>query len=112
MILYHNPRCGKSRETLKLLQENGVNPEIREYLKELPTQKELKEVISLLGIEPKDLVRTTEAIYKEEYKGKKLTDTQWIKAMIKHPKLIQRPILINGKKAAIGRPPEQVLEIL
>jgi len=112
MILYHNPRCGKSRETLKLLLENGVEPAIREYLKELPTQKELKEVISLLGIDAKELVRTTEPIYKKEYKGKELTNAQWVKAMIKHPKLIQRPILIKGKKAIIGRPPEKVLEIL
>jgi len=112
MLLYHNPRCTKSRETLKLLQDNGHKPEIKEYLKDIPTQKELKEIIAKLGIEAKDLVRKTEAIYKEEYKGKELTAAQWIKAMVTHPKLIQRPILVKGKKAAIGRPPEQVLDVI
>ena len=112
MILYHNPRCRKSRETLQLLKENGHEPDIREYLKELPTQKELKEVLALLGISAKQLIRTTEAIYKSDYKGKELTEAQWIKAMVEHPKLIERPILIVGNKAAIGRPPEQVLTII
>jgi len=112
MILYHNPRCRKSRETLQLLKDNGHEPDIREYLKELPTQKELKEVLALLGISAKQLIRTTEAIYKSDYKGKELTEAQWIKAMVEHPKLIERPILIVGNKAAIGRPPEQVLTII
>jgi len=112
MILYHNPRCKKSRETLTLLQEKGHIPEVRLYLQDVPTQKELREVIALLDIAPEDLVRKTESIYKEELKGKKLTDTQWIKAMVDHPRLIQRPILIAGKKAAIGRPPESVLDII
>lgn len=112
MILYHNPRCGKSRETLQLLKDNGHSPEIREYLKDELTQKELKEVIAILGIKAEELVRTSESIYKSEYKGKKMTELQWVKAMIDHPKLIQRPILVNGKKAAIGRPPENVLTIL
>jgi len=112
MILYHNPRCGKSREALKLLNEKGIDPEIRAYLKEPLTQKELKEIVTLLGIEAKELVRTTEAIYKEQYKGKDLTSSQWIKAMTENPKLIQRPILVNGEKAAIGRPAENLLEII
>ena len=112
MILYHNPRCRKSRETLQLLKDNGHEPDIREYLKELPTQKELKELLALLGISAKQLIRTTEAIYKSDYKGKELTEAQWIKAMVEHPKLIERPILIVGNKAAIGRPPEQVLTII
>lgn len=112
MILYHNTRCGKSRETLQLLKDNGHSPEIREYLKDELTQKELKEVIAILGIKAEELVRKSESIYKSQYKGKKMTELQWVKAMIDHPKLIQRPILVNGKKAAIGRPPENVLTIL
>lgn len=112
MILYHNPRCRKSRETLALLEQAGHSPEIREYLKDVPTQKELKDVLRKLGITAEELLRKGEAIYKEKYKGKSLTTAQWIKAMIDHPKLIERPILIVDDKAAVGRPPEQVLTII
>ena len=110
--IYHNPRCGKSRETLQLIRDKGIDPAIYEYLKEPLTSSQLEELINLLGIEAKDLVRTTEAIFKEQFKGKDLSAAEWIEAMIAYPKLIQRPIVVNGNKAILGRPPENVNEIL
>ncbi|WNB17101.1 arsenate reductase (glutaredoxin) [Marivirga arenosa] len=112
MEIYHNPRCGKSREALKLLNEKGIEPDIKQYLKEKPTHAELEDVIKKLGISPQELIRKNEKVFKEIYKGKKLSDSQWIEAMIAEPKLIERPILINGDKAVVGRPPEKVLEII
>jgi arsenate reductase len=112
MEIYHNPRCGKSREALKLLNEKGIEPDIKQYLKEIPTHAELEDVIKKLGISPEELIRKNEKVFKEIYKGKKLSDSQWIEAMIAEPKLIERPILINGNKAVVGRPPEKVLEII
>jgi len=108
MKIYHNPRCRKSRETLELITNKGINPEVRLYLEVPPTKKELKNIVEMLGIEPTELIRKTEAIYKEKFKGKELTNAKWIEAMVKHPKLIERPIVIKGKKAIIGRPPENV----
>lgn len=112
MKIYHNPRCKKSRETLSLLQEKNIDPEIVKYLDTPPSEKELKDVLYKLGIPAEKLVRKTEKIYKENYKGKELSETEWIKAMVNHPKLIQRPIVIKGEKAVIGRPPENVLELV
>lgn len=112
MQIYHNPRCRKSRETLALIEEAGQSPEIILYLDTPPTAKVLKEMLSKLGLTAEELLRKGEAIYKEEYKGKKMTEAQWIKAMIAHPKLIERPIVIKGKKAILGRPPTNVLELL
>ncbi len=110
--LYHNPRCSKSREALHLLEEKGETLEIVKYLEKPPTHQELKQVIELLGIEPMALVRTQEVDWKENYKGKKLTNDEIIDAMVKHPRLIERPIAIKGTHAVIGRPPEKVLDIL
>lgn len=112
MIIYHNPRCSKSREALAILNENKCEVEIREYLKEPPGQKELKELIGKLGVKPFDLVRRSEPLYKEQYKDKTLTDAQWIKVLSEHPVLIERPIVIDGEKAVIGRPPVLVLDLL
>lgn len=112
MILYHNPRCRKSRETLALLQEKGFEPTIREYLKDVPNVTELESVLNKLDMSAEQLLRKGEAVYKESYKGKSLSELEWIKAMVQHPKLIERPILIVDDKAAIGRPPTQVLNIL
>lgn len=112
MKIYHNPRCTKSRQALALLRENDIEPEIILYLESPPTKSELSEIIELLDIEPEELIRKGEAIYKENYKGKKLTDSQWIKAMIEHPKLIERPIVVKGKHAVIGRPTSNVLDLI
>ncbi|HHS95264.1 MAG TPA: arsenate reductase (glutaredoxin) [Phaeodactylibacter sp.] len=112
MKIYHNPRCSKSRQTLALLHEKGLKPEVVLYLEETPTEKELTTLIKKLGIKPKDLIRKGEAIYKEKYKGKELSDKEWIAAMLAHPKLIERPIVVKGKKAVLGRPPENVLDLL
>jgi len=109
---YHNPRCGKSRETLAFLQEHGVEPEIILYLKNPPNHKELKDVINKLGIKAYDLIRTKEKIFKENFKGKILEDDKWIQVMVDNPKLIERPIIITDKKAVIGRPKENILELL
>ena len=112
MQIYHNPRCSKSRETLALIEKKGIVPEIVLYLEHPPTRKELKDIITKLGISAEQLVRKSESIYKENYKGKTHSESQWIKAMLEHPKLIERPIVIEGNKAIIGRPPELVLDIL
>ncbi|MCX2742297.1 arsenate reductase (glutaredoxin) [Mangrovivirga sp. M17] len=112
MKIYHNPRCAKSRDTLKIIKEKGVEPEIVEYLKETPSKEELKEVINMLGVSPQEIIRKGEADYKENFKGKDLSDEEWIDAMVEYPKLIERPIVIKGDKAVIGRPPENVNELL
>ena len=110
--IYHNNRCGKSRAACQILTEKGIAFETIDYLNNIPTAKELKKIIGLLGISAHDLIRTGEEIYKSLYKNKTLSDEQWIEAMVKHPILIERPIIIHGKKAVIGRPPEKVLEII
>ena len=112
MKIYHNPRCSKSRQTLNIIQEKGESVEIIEYLKSVPTEKELEEIINVLGIKPVQLLRKGEADFKDNFKGKTLTDKEWIKAMVKYPKLIERPIVVKGNKAVLGRPPENVLELL
>ncbi len=109
--LYHNPRCSKSRQALNLLEEKGETVEIVKYLENPPSFQELKQVIELLQIKPKALVRTQEPEWKE-YKDKPMDDDQIIKAMVAHPKLIERPIAIHGTQAVVGRPPEKVLDIL
>ena len=111
ITIYHNPRCRKSRETLNLLSSRD-DVTIKEYLKEPPSADELAEVIKMLGIRAIDLVRKGEAVYKELFKGKDLSEEEWLDAMHNHPKLIERPIVIHAGKAAIGRPPEKVLAIL
>tara|TARA_R110002072_G_scaffold48038_5_gene131401 strand:- start:4230 stop:4571 length:342 start_codon:yes stop_codon:yes gene_type:complete len=110
--IYHNPRCRKSREGLEIIQNSGQAFEIREYLKEIPSTDELASLIKLLGISPIDLVRKNETIWKENYKGKTLSNSEIIAAMIANPKLIERPIVINNNKAIIGRPPEIIKQIL
>lgn len=112
MKIYHNPRCSKSRETLKLIEAKGAKVEIVTYLENIPTVNELKEILGKLGLEAKDIIRKSEAAYKENFKGKTLTEDEWIEAMIRYPKLIERPIVVKGNKAVLGRPPENVLELL
>ncbi|MCP3852006.1 MAG: arsenate reductase (glutaredoxin) [Gammaproteobacteria bacterium] len=112
--IYHNPRCSKSRQTLQLLEDNGVKPEIIEYLKTPPSKNELKTILKALDKSPRDLMRKGEAEYKENnLADESLTDEQLIDAMFKYPKLIERPIVVTeGNKFALGRPPESVLEII
>ena len=110
--IYHNPRCRKSREGLDILENSGKEFEVITYLDTVPSEKELSEIIKMIGITPIQLVRKTEKIWKENYKGKELSDSEIITAMIKYPKLIERPIVINNKKAVIGRPSENILEII
>jgi arsenate reductase len=112
VIVYHNPRCSKSRCALDLLKEKGIDYEVVEYLNNVPTEKELKEVISLLGIRPEELVRKREDDFKTNFKGKTLSDDEWITAMVKYPKLIERPVVVKGNKAVVARPTERILEIL
>ena len=112
MKIYHNPRCSKSRQTLALINEKGADVEIIEYLSNIPTEQELTEVLALLGISAEQLIRKGEKDYKENYKGKSLSNEEWIKAMIAYPKLIERPIVVKDNKAVLGRPPENVLDLL
>ena len=112
MKIYHNPRCTKSRQTLELIRTAGIEPEIIEYLNDVPSEAELKELIALLGIKPYDLLRRGEADFKDHFKGKDLSDDEWIAAMVKYPKLIERPIVVKQKKAVLGRPPENVKTLL
>ena len=111
--IYHNPRCSKSRQTLALLEENGVSPEIVLYLQTPPTADQIKSILAKLAIEPRQLMRVKESEYKENnLADKMLTNDQLIDAMVEHPKLIERPIVLANDKAALGRPPEDVLNIL
>lgn len=112
MKIYHNPRCGKSREGLAILQESKLPFEIINYIETPLSTTELTEIIKLLGIPPIDLVRKNEAIWKENYKGKILSDSEIIALLAANPKLIERPIVINNGKAVIGRPPELIKSIL
>ncbi|WP_428742471.1 arsenate reductase (glutaredoxin) [Tenacibaculum sp.] len=110
--IYHNPRCSKSRQGLEIVENSTKEFEVVKYLDNVPSEKELKEIISLLGISPIQLVRKNEQIWKDNFKGKELSDAEIIKAMVENPKLIERPIVINGGKAVIGRPPETIKEII
>ncbi len=113
LTILHNPRCTKSRATLKLLQSKGLDPTIIDYLETPPTMEEFKEILVKLGMGPRDVIRKGEKIFKQmELADTGLSDTALITAMVGNPVLIERPIVINGEKAALGRPPENVLEIL
>ena len=112
VTIYHNPRCGKSRDTLALIAEAGIEPEIVEYLKTPPTRETLRGLLRKLGIKPEQLVRKGEEVYKQKFAGRALTDEQWLDALAKNPILIERPIVVKGAKAVIGRPPENVLSLL
>lgn len=113
VTIYHNPDCSKSRQTLELLEEHGVEPVIIEYLKTPPTAEKLKTILAGLGVSPRELMRRKESVYAElELDDEDLSDDELINFMIEHPILIERPIVLANGKAALGRPPEQVLEIL
>lgn len=111
--IYHNPRCSKSRQTLQVLKDNGVEPDVVEYLKTPPDRATLEKILDMLDMQPRDLMRKKEQEYKEHnLSDPALSREQLIDAMLAHPKLIERPIVIKDGKAAIGRPPEKVLEII
>lgn len=113
VTIYHNPRCSKSRDTLKLIEEQGHAPLVIEYLKTPPSAGTLKKLLKMLGMRPRDLLRKNESAYKEAGLDQPdKTDNDVIEAMVKHPILIERPIVVVDDQAVIGRPPEKVLEIL
>ena len=113
VVIYHNPRCSKSRQGLQFLRDQGVEPEIVTYLDSPPDKKELARILDLLGLEPRLAMRTKESEYKENDLGNDaLSREELIEAMVKHPRLIERPIVVSGKKAVIGRPTEKILEVL
>ena len=109
--IYHNPRCRKSRETLQLINDQGEEVEIVEYLNEIPTVETLRSILTKLGLKPIDIVRKGEQIYKENFKGKDYDDEEWLKILHENPKLIERPIVVKGGKAIIGRPPSNVNQL-
>lgn len=112
-VIYHNPRCSKSRQTLELLNQHGVDADVVEYLKTPPDAATLGSLLAMLGLQPRDLIRTGESDYKAlGLDDPALSDTQLIAAMVERPRLIQRPIVVRDGRAALGRPPEQVMEIL
>lgn len=112
VTIWHNPRCSKSREALKLLEEQGIEATIVKYLETPPTEAEIRQVLSMLGIGARDLMRTKEALYKE-LNLKDVTDEDaLIRAMVEHPKLIERPVVIKGDKAVLGRPPQTVVDLV
>jgi len=110
--IWHNPRCSKSREALKILDAQEVENEVYKYLDTPANTKEIRELLSMLGLSPRELMRTKEAIYKELALQNVQDDGQLIEAMVKHPKLIERPIIIKGDRAIIARPPSLVEEFL
>ena len=112
MKIYHNPRCRKSREALKLIEESGNKVEIINYIENTPSEDELKAIINKLNIPVENLIRKGETIFKEKFKGKKLSENEWIQVMVENPKLIERPIVVQGKKAIIGRPPKNIEKLL
>lgn len=113
VTIYHNPRCSKSRQALALLEERGIEPEIIEYLKDPPSATRLREILRMLGMKPRELMRKGEEVYrKRRLDNEKLTDSELIDAMVRDPILIERPIVVAGRRAVVGRPPGKVLEII
>ena len=112
VTIWHNPRCSKSREALKLLEEKGVEVEVFKYLDEEITKEDIKKLLEMIGAKPRDIMRTKESIYKELGLKDVDDDEKLIEAMVKHHKLIERPIVIKDGKAIIGRPPTKVLELV
>jgi arsenate reductase (glutaredoxin) len=113
LVIYHNPRCSKSRETLQILQQHECAPEIIDYLEEPPTADELRRLVSLLGVSARNLLRTTEAVYRDaDLDDDSLSEDEIIEAICEFPALLQRPIVVSGKRAVIGRPPVKVLDLI
>lgn len=112
IIIYHNPRCSKSRQTLALLRDNGVEPKIVEYLKDPPSQTRVRALIKQLGIDPHSLVRAKEAAYQESGLSRESNAIDIARAIAENPILLERPVVVRGDRAAIGRPPENVLALV
>ena len=112
MKIYHNPRCSKSRQTLKIIEDSGQEYKIVEYLKTPPTEEELQEILQDLNLPIEYLIRKSEEVYKTEFKGKELSDEEWIKALVENPKMLERPIVVKDGQAILGRPPENVQKLL
>ena len=111
--ILHNPRCSKSRQTLAILSDNGIDVDIIEYLKDVPSKETLRQIINILGIKPRDLLRKGEAVYKEnDLRREDLTDEYLIQFMLDNPILIERPIVYDDERAVIGRPPDNVLKLI
>jgi len=111
MKIYHNPRCSKSREALKIIESKNINFEIVQYLKKPISKSELRNILKLLNIPPIELIRKNESVYKNFFKGKDLSNDQWLDVLCENPILIERPIVIKDNQALIGRPPEKVLNL-
>jgi len=112
MKILHNNRCSKSRCALEILENNGVDFEVVKYLENPLTEEEIRDLLTKLGQPAESIVRKGEAIFKSEFKGKEMSEDDWVKAMATYPKLIERPIVIKGDKAVVGRPPEKIEELL
>ena len=112
VVLYHNPRCSKSRSALALLQERGVEVTIVEYLKTPPSRAALADIVAKLGVPASEIVRRGEDVFREHYTGRELSESEWLDALAAHPILIERPIAVMGSRAVVGRPPERVLTLL
>lgn len=113
LTIYHNPRCSKSRETLQLLEDHGQTPDIIDYLDDPPSKQELQRIIAMLGVLPRDLLRTTEQVYKDaELDDDSISDDEIIETICEYPDLLQRPIVIYGDKAVLGRPPTRIFELI
>ncbi|RKE95222.1 arsenate reductase (glutaredoxin) [Ichthyenterobacterium magnum] len=112
IVIYHNPKCSKSRESLEILETQKANHEVIKYLDQPLESEKLGKIIKLLNISPIELIRKNETIWKDNFKGLEFTDKELIDVMAKYPQLIERPIIINGDKAVIGRPPKRILDII
>jgi arsenate reductase len=112
VVIYHNARCSKSRSACEILAGKGIEARVVEYLKTPPGREELRDLLKKLGMQPSGLVRRGESVFKENYAGRTLDEEQWLDALVAHPILIERPIVVRGDRAVVGRPPEKVLELL
>ena len=112
MIIYHNPKCGKSRAGLQYVKSINPSVEVKEYIREGISAAEIREIVKMLGIAPFELVRTQEEYYRENLKGKEFTDEEWFEILSENPKLIRRPIVVNGGKAVLADPPQKAEALL
>ncbi len=112
MKIYHNPRCQKSREALFILEDKGIKPEIVLYLEQPLSRAELQNLLKMLDMLPSELIRREEPLFRENFKDKELSETEWLEVLLENPRLMQRPIIVKGGRAVVGRPPERVQELL